>query len=516
MHQPGTDATIAIGGEVFAAGVFDLDGVVTRTARIHAAAWKQLFDEFLAHRGGQWRPFDVEADYREFVDGKPRLDGVRAFLRARGIELPEGAADDPPGETSIHALGKRKNEIFRQLLAQGRVEVVEGSVEFIRRLRQAGVRTALVSSSRNSGAVLDAAGLRDLFDLCVDGNAARRLGLAGKPAADMFRHAAAGLGVAPARAFAVEDAISGVEAARAAGFGLVIGFDSGGHAGALRAHGADMVVSDLRELLSPQPIPDALEHFAEIAQRLADKQPAVFLDYDGTLTPIVARPDLAVLSEAMREAVRALAASCTVAIVSGRDRADVERLVGIPELIYAGSHGFDIAGPGGLRKQHKHAAAFQAALDRAEASLREALADIDGALLERKRFALAAHYRLVAPEQVAAVDAAVEAVHRASVAQLRRTGGKKVFELRPNLPWDKGRAVEWLLRTLGLDRHDVLPLYLGDDETDEDAFAALRARGGIGVLVSEEPAPHSAAHYRLRDPDAVGAFLRALVEAARA
>jgi trehalose 6-phosphate phosphatase len=256
-------------------------------------------------------------------------------------------------------------------------------------------------------------------------------------------------------------------------------------------------------------VPDALVHFAEIERRLSGRRPAVFLDYDGTLTPIVARPELAVLSPDMRDAVRELAGRCPVAIISGRDRADVERLVGIEGLVYAGSHGFDIAGPDGLAMQYEGAAEFLPDLDRAEASLRERLDGIEGALVERKRYAIAVHYRLVAAAQLPVIEEAVDAALAAAPDRLRRTGGKMVFELRVRLPWDKGRAVVWLLDTLGLNRPEVLPFYLGDDETDEDAFGALRDRDGIGVLVAAQPQP-TLARYRLADPDAAGRFLRAL------
>lgn len=254
-------------------------------------------------------------------------------------------------------------------------------------------------------------------------------------------------------------------------------------------------------------LPNALDRMDEIRARLAGKRPAVFLDYDGTLTPIVARPELAILSEEMRTGVARLAARCTTAIVSGRDRADVERLVGIDGLVYAGSHGFDIAGPGGLRKEHERAAEFLPAFDRAEEALRRGIAGIEGALVERKKFAIAVHYRLVAENEVERVDRVVADV-AADLPELRRTTGKKVFELRARIDWDKGKAVLWLLGALGVDGPDVVPFYFGDDDTDEDAFVALKGRG-IGVFVADRPQP-TAATYHLADPDEVGRFLNEL------
>jgi trehalose-phosphatase len=230
----------------------------------------------------------------------------------------------------------------------------------------------------------------------------------------------------------------------------------------------------------------------------------VFLDYDGTLTPIVRRPEDAVLSDDMRARLRALAARVPVAIVSGRDRAAVEALVGLPELVYVGSHGFDVAGRPGSDLRLEVAAEYLPDLDAAEVALRERLAEVRGALVERKRFTLAAHYRLVPGVHRAKVADAVEAV-RAAHPRLRRDLGKAVFELRPDVEWDKGHAVRWLLDRVAPDGSG---LYIGDDLTDETAFAALRGRG-IGIAVGVT-ARETLAELALRDPDEVGSFLHRL------
>jgi len=502
----------------FDAAIFDLDGVVTRTARVHAAAWKRLFDEYLHQRaaktGEPFRPFDIERDYRSYVDGKPRYDGVASFLESRGIALPRGDSSDPPDRETVCGLGNRKDQYFHEILQNDGVEVFDSTVLLIRRLRSRHIRTALASSSRNARAVIKTAGLTDLFDVCIDGHDIARLGLRGKPEPDLFLKAAEDLGVQPDRAIVFEDALSGVQAGRAGAFGLVVGVDRAGQASELKRNGADIVVPDLADLhvrvrpevvcRTVQFVPSALERYAEIERQLGGRRAAVFLDYDGTLTPIVERPDLAVLSEEMRTAVKNLAAICKVAIISGRDRADVHRLVGLDELVYAGSHGFDIAGPEGLRIQHEEGTAFTTTVQRAAARLSEALTSIRGTLVEPKRFAVAVHYRQVAAKDVPAVEAAVDDVLK-DAPDLRKTFGKKVFELRPRLDWDKGKAMLWLLRTLGLDRHEVLPFYLGDDTTDEDAFAVLQGRG-IGILVGC-PARETAARYVLGRPADVGRFL---------
>jgi alpha,alpha-trehalase len=333
------------------------------------------------------------------------------------------------------------------------------------------------------------------------------LALPGKPAPALFLEAARRLGVSPERAIVLEDAVSGVEAGVRGGFGLVVGVDRGGRSEALRRHGAHVAVSDLEAWMGgpSRRLPSALRSMDEIRRQLDERTPAVFLDYDGTLTPIVDRPDLATLSTSMRETVRLLAKHCTVAIVSGRDRSDVERLVDIDSLVYAGSHGFDIAGPGGLRLEHPEGARHTDDLERAAAELRRQLDSVAGVLVEPKRYALAVHYRLVSPQDVSRVRSAVDQV-ATTFSTLRKTGGKKIFELRPAIAWDKGKAVLWLLDALDLDRGEVLPLYLGDDVTDEDAFAALDGRG-LSIRVGEPSTVSSRAQYGLTDTSEVERFL---------
>ena len=247
-------AGLALGlPEGIAACLFDLDGVLTQTAKVHAAAWKEMFDAFLLDRSRQtgepFRPFEIATDYAEYVDGKLRQDGVRSFLASRGIELPEGAPDDPPTARSVHGLGTRKNDLVLDLIERDGVEVYAGSVRFVEVVRDAGLRRAVVSASKNCQQVLGAAGIEHLFEVRVDGVVADEAGLRGKPAPDMFLAAAEALGVAPARCAVFEDAVAGVEAGRAGAFGWVVGVDRVGQADALRDRGADRVVTDLSELL---------------------------------------------------------------------------------------------------------------------------------------------------------------------------------------------------------------------------------------------------------------------------
>jgi trehalose-phosphatase len=477
--------------------ICDLDGVLTDTARLHFRAWKRLFDEVLAARGQA--PF-TEDDYLSEVDGKPRMGGIRSLLAARGIDLPEGGPSDPDDADTVAALAARKNRYFRELLDRDGVPAFPAAIACVRSWRAAGMATAVVSSSKNCATVVRAAGIEDLFDVRVDGAVAAAEGIEGKPAPDMFLAAARRLGVDPARAVVVEDAVAGIEAGRRGDFGLLVGIDRRHGGERLRAAGADLVVTGVEEVPGYQ-VPHAIDH--GMLAELAGQRLALFLDYDGTLSAIVDDPSAADMTPGMREALEALARRWPVAVVSGRERSDVAERVGLEGLYYAGSHGFDIAGPD---LAHEYEAGVEAlpALDTAEAALRDELAEVPGVIVERKRFSLAVHYRMAAVAEVPRVEAAVRG---RGGGGLRIDDGKKLFELKPDVDWNKGRAVGWLLDTLGL-AGQATPIYVGDDRTDEDAFRWLRTRG-LGVFVGGA-GEASAARYRVGDPAEVEMLLRRL------
>jgi alpha,alpha-trehalase len=509
-------SSLTISPSEYEAVIFDLDGVVTNTAEVHATAWKTMFDEYLQQRAERredsYEPFDRGADYRRYVDGKPRYDGVKSFLESRSIDLAYGDPGDEPRKETICGLGNRKNELFNELLEKDGAPVFQSSVDLIHTLRDHGFKTAVASSSKNCAAVLKAAELTKLFEAKVDGVDLAELGLDGKPAPDMFVEAARRLGVDPHRAIVVEDAIAGVEAGKKGKFGCVIGVARHEETEALKESGADVVVKDLAEIKvaaqskkDTESLSSPLEDIEEIQHRATDKKIAVFLDYDGTLTPIVESPEQAVLSEEMRQTVSELSRYCTVGVISGRDLQDVRELVGIDSIYYGGSHGFDIAGPGGERQEAQQAAEFLPVLDRAEKALQDRLHNVAGALVERKKFSIAAHYRKVADENVGEVELAVDKVLE-NYPDLRKSTGKKVFELQPKLDWHKGKALLWLLEDLGLNKPDVLPFYIGDDTTDEDGFRALKERG-ITIVV-EEGSRSTEAQYTLANPDEVREFLQ--------
>ena len=505
--------------------IFDLDGVITKTADVHETSWIRMFNDYLerhAERTGEpFVPF-ASADYLAWVDGKPRYDGVQSFLESRDIHLPWGSPKDSPDEETVCGLGNRKNLFFLDHLRQEGVEPYRTSVDLVRELQRHDIGTALISSSQNVSDVLASAGLSDLFSVVVDGVTAKAMGIPGKPDPAVFLEAAARLGARPSRSAIVEDALSGVEAGSRGEFALVIGVNRADQAGDLSDHGATVVVSDLDEIkVRPFPasprdhLPDALADMGALIERLADRSPAVFLDYDGTLTPIVAHPDLAVLSETTRAVITELASLTTVAVLSGRDVADVRDKMGVKGIYYAGSHGFDILGPDGepvAGERLREIDRYLAPLEEAGELLERRLEDIDGSQVERKRYAIAVHFRRVEGDDVSLVEKAVHEI-APHFPQLRVGTGKKVLELRPDFDWDKGRALNWLLSELGLDNPDITPVYLGDDTTDEDAFRAIRRRG-IGIVVGQD-GESTHAQWMLETTDDVRSFLAALADRER-
>ena len=499
----------------FKAAILDMDGVITQTARLHAKAWKEMFDAFLEKRkGNDYRPLSIEEDYTTYIDGKPRYEGVRSFLKSRNIEVPEGSPGDAPSEETVYGLGMRKNEIFLKLLDKEGVEVYKDTVKAVKEWREQQIKTAVISSSRNCRYVLEAANLLELFDARVDGEISEEKQLKGKPEPDIFLEATEMLGVEPKDAIVLEDAIAGVQAGKKGKFKLVIGVARRGEDEVLKEHGADIVVNKLSEIekemkkfsrgRKPESLPHALEHVRQITESIGQKKPVLFLDYDGTLSPIVKDPDKAILSDKTKEKVRELAGLVPVAVVSGRDRADVQKKVGLENVIYAGSHGFDIEGPNGLELQYEGGQQALPALKEAEKNLNERIGHIKGAVVERKKYAIAVHYRNVADSEVDTVKKAVyEELEKQE--KLKKGGGKKIIELKPDIDWNKGRATRWLLEKLELNSEQHIPFFIGDDVTDEDAIEAI-ADDGIGILVGTH-GEKTAASYRLNDTEEVAEFL---------
>jgi trehalose 6-phosphate phosphatase len=503
--------------QTFQAAIIDLDGVVTRTATQHARAWKIMFDIYNETRkrvGGEaYREFTVRDDYPQYIDGIPRYDGVREFLSSREIELPYGHPDDTAGKETICGLGNLKNRIFLEVIKKEGVEIFKKNIQQIRKWKEQGLKTAVISSSKNCRQILDATGLTTLFDTRVDGITSVERNIKGKPAPDIFLEAARELGVQPAEALVAEDSLAGVAAGKEGMFGLVIGVDNGSGAKELRRRGADIVVSNLQEVelktaRKPRELPLAMENIRKIKASFKNRKPLIFLDFDGTLAPIVERYEDAAMSPEVKEVVNRLAEKYAIAVISGRGLKDVKERVGLKDIYYAGSHGFEISGPAGFHSEHDEAKKAIPVFDMLEPTLKEKLKDIKGVRFERKKFTLAVHYRQVTDEQQEEVKNTIEKTlgdHK----EVKAGKGKKVIEIKPNLDWHKGRAVQMLIKELSDDKQPVMPLYIGDDITDEDAFRILYH--GTGILVGDHGS-ETFADYLLDDVPQVKELLQALTD----
>ena len=395
--------------------------------------------------------------------------------------------------------------------APGAVQARDSTVPLLRRLQDVGIATAVHSATRDCGQLLRSAGIDDLVSTVVDEAAT-----AGDRDAAVLTKTAARLGVRPVRCVVVACDDAGVRAGRDGGFGLVIGLQRNGDAEGLLSGGADTVVADLAGISVRRggnpvsTITDAMQVYSQLKELVALRRPVVFLDFDGTLSDIVKHPESAALIDGADEALHALAAQCSVAVISGRDLSDIRARVKVDGLWYAGSHGFELVAPDGTH--HENAAAVGAinTLSRAATRLAEMLSDVSGILVEHKRFAVAVHYRNVDPRDVDRVIAAARKLGRSE--GFRITTGRKVIELRPDIDWDKGKALNWLLEHIE-DAHNadpgaVLPIYIGDDTTDEDAFDAVQFDGvGIAVRHQEDGDRPSAALFSLANPSSVCEFI---------
>lgn len=488
----------------FHAVIFDMDGVLTRTADLHMQAWKQIFDDYLSGQSNQ-QSFS-RTDYLAQVDGKPRYQGVEDFLHSRQLTLPYGKPSDSPDCDTVCGLGNRKNARFLELLENKGVEVFEDAVAALKRWRRGGMKLAIITASRNGQRILEEAGLMDAVDVVIDGAVATEKQLAGKP--EIMREAARRLEVAPADAVIVEDATAGIRAGREGEFGLVVGVSRNGNENELREAGADHVTDDVYGVSFLRQLPNALDHMEDLSAWRGSRPLAVFLDFDGTLAEITEEPGKAEISAEARSALQRF--SCPVAVVSGRDREDLQSRVNVEGIYYAGNHGFDIAGNG---HQHTLPEADNAVkyVDQAEAMARERVGDLSGVIIERKRYSLAVHYRKVKSEDVVEeIRKAVEDMRRQT--GLRKRNGKKVLELEPDVDWHKGRALRWLMDILPVSGEEPpFIVYAGDDVTDEDAFSALR-EDGPGIYVGDA-LTCSLADYHVRDPEEVLQLLRSLADA---
>lgn len=497
---------VTIDPRFYDAVLFDLDGVITDTASVHFAAWKAVFDAHLAGRDTagphEPNPF-TDADYRRFVDGKPREDGIRDFLASRGISLPQGDFGDD-GDDSIQGLANRKQRLFGELLARG-ITGFESSVALVRQLHAAEIHTAVFSSSRNCADVLRAAGLDELFAVRVDGVVAQQLGLAGKPDPATLLEAARRLGVRPDRCVVVDDAVSGVTAGRAGGFGLVVGVARTGCTQELLTAGADVVVSDLTAMTVQvggrriSTLPDALASFALMGGVTVARRPAVFVDFDDALPH--GDPGAGALTPRAARALQELSAWCPVAVFSSHDLSDIEPPVSPPGLWYSGGDGFEFSAPDGSHHQDDAAVASIPALDSAAAMLRNRLGEIPGIRLEHRRFAIMVHHGSASADHVRDVNVAAHAAARQH--HLRINHGHNVVELRPDVDWQECATLHRIVETVGKGQA-ILPIYVGSSLADEFAYDAIE-HDGISIMLrrNEDDDRRTAARFRIDNAECV-------------
>lgn len=390
---------------------------------------------------------------------------------------------------------------------------VDSAIMLVHLLHRIGIESGVYSLDGPCNEALRSGDVEQHFPMRVDST--------GQPDTAVLAAAAHQLAARPDRSVVVANSERGVVAARDAGFGMVVIAVPAGHVTELRRSGADAVINALAEVTvrtenrRMSKLPDALTSYPQLATVLAFRRPVLLFDFDGTLSAIVDDPSSATLVPGMADVLAALATLCPVAVLSGRDLADIRKRVGLDGVWYAGSHGFELVGPDGVHHQNESATPAIHALEKAAAELREQFAGIHGIMVEHKRFAVAVHYRNAAAERIGAVLAAVRSVGQRD--GFRVTGGRKVIELRPDINWDKGTALQWLLDRLPRDRSPVMPIYIGDDLTDEDAFDVVR-HDGIGIVVahSEDGNRTSAAQFRLENPDGVRVLTEKLVADIRA
>lgn len=480
----------------FAGIVLDVDGVTTDTRRIHFRAWKRIFDQELGLRN--LTEFTDE-DYQNYVDGRPREEGILSLFKSRGLSLELA---------KVREVAEAKNEIFLTLLREHPPKAYDDFFKAMKLWKSQAIDVMAVSSSKNCRPVLESAGVIDMFKLIIDGTDALALELNGKPAPDYFLEAIKRARLRPRDCAIVEDSLSGIIAGRRGDFSYVFGMSRVGQTSPqeLYLYGADYVVSSLEDIGKMK---NPLTEWADFKARVGGRDVALFVDYDGTLTDIVNDPRDAHIPESTRAILKTCSKSFKVSIISGRDRNDVKQRVGIDSIFYSGCHGLDVSGPGCFHFEVEEVSGLLSELEEASLVLSAFFAPVEGIVIERKRFSTALHYRMVS---VLSDEKIVEEVSKllARFENLRCKLGKKVIEIIPDVEWDKSKAVDKISEILEIDPRVTVPIYIGDDVTDEDVFISYR-RKGICIKVCEDECLLSA-HYKLRSPAEVGKFLTFLAQ----
>lgn len=480
----------------FSAIILDLDGVIADTRHLHFNSWVKTFDDFFSENKLN-KQLSVE-DYQSYLDGKPREEGISSYLNALGVKI---------DESMLENLSKKKNNTYKVLLNKMGPRVFKDSLQAIDLWRRMGIPLAVISSSKNCKFILNEGRIDNKFNVCIDGEEGQHLKLRGKPQPDYFLEASRRLGVAPEDCAIVEDSLAGMVAGKKGHFRSVIGISRPGQTPRKKLYreGADAVVSSLLEI---GVVPHALENNKDLLEHIGMRDIVLFIDYDGTLSEIVARPEDALINESVRNRLRDFSRSFPVVVVSGRDRNDVKSRLGIDHIFYAGCHGLDISGPGCFHYEVEDAVKGIPVLHEAILALTNSLAGIEGVIIEKKRFTAAIHYRMVSQENAPLIEKKIRDV-LSTYKNLKIKEGKKVIEVYPNIPWGKGEAIKKLCEIFDLDYSQSVAIYLGDDKTDEEAFKMIH-ENGIGIKIGED-APTFATYY-LRDPGEVEKFLIFLSE----
>lgn len=466
--------------------IFDLDGVLTETQKLHEKAWREMFNAFLPE------PLSGD-DYRRYLDGKPREVGIRSMLSARNIQL---------GDEEIHALGKEKNKLYIEALKKEGPHLIDESFSFVVRMFAKKLPMAVVSSSRNCRMIMEETNLIQFIPVLVTPEEADIKNLRGKPDPDYFLEACRLLKVAPSESIMVEDAISGIEAGKKAGFGKVVGIkirnDPQG-LNELKSAGADEVVSSLWSVSGMDDylkLDDAGKNFSKILQR--NQNHFLFLDFDGTISEIVKDPAQAKPLEGVVKLISELADMMPVCIITGRDTEVIRNLIDLPHIHYAACHGFEISGPAGLHYELAEARAIIPEFDKAQSSLTKKLGEFKGIVIERKKFGLAFHYRMITSPDIRNKLISEVSDYCGKHGFFKVRPGEEVIEILPNLNWHKGKALLKLYEVLKLSKTKFPPLYFGDGKTDEDAFREM-INWGTSILISDHDRP-SLAHYKIANP----------------
>jgi trehalose-phosphatase len=492
--------------------IFDMDGVVTQTAQLHYKTWKVVLDQFL-HKITSNSYHFTEQDYFYFFDGVPRKDGVKNYFSTLKIGEKEVKKHYEDLAQCIDVICSKKNNLMLSVIAEDKIQAFNDCMEFIEFIRSLDYKIAIISSSKNCRAILKSAGIENLFAVCVDGVIAEEKQLVGKPNPAIFLEAAKQLNLLPEQCLVIEDALAGVKAAKDGGFNTVALDRENKLFEEFRKYNPDYILRDLSKnqvqfyknfILQKSKAASALDALPFIASSLnQQKEIVLFLDYDGTLTPIVDRPQDASLSPLMRESILCLCKNYLTVIISGRELTNLKEQVKIPNIFYAGNHGFELVGPENSNFSFKIGDDYLEDIQAIYKEIYLVFKEIPGCIIENKKFTLSIHYRLAHESQYEFISATIDRLLM-NFKNLSRHEGKMVIEIRPRIAWNKGIAALSLLKWLKKDYLNVIPIYIGDDITDEDAFQQFNQKG-ITIKVGSDT--HTNAHFFLKTPQHVKHFL---------